>query len=674
LVIAEYGLPTSRGVSHFTPSGFNQGGHSEAQQAEYSLMLTDDIVQSGCAGAVYFEWADEWFKHNWLVMDFEIPFEDRKLWHNMENPEQNFGILALEDRRKHIDGDLQDWNEEELGWNDERKKIYTSADATYFYVGAQLPDFDFATQNLYIAIDTYDNHKGDHRLPFSNKIFDRGFEFLVSFTALDSARIQVDEPYSVFTDIYNDYIPVYASQPNENGKYIDELMLVNRGRESLTGEHYDSIINNRSPLLRADSDVAETSNADWNWDAGTHSLELRLDWHLINVSDPAKKYVLDDKPGTKKIEASQTEGFHLYVFVTDKQNKLLAQYPPEEALFSTWENWDEPQWTQRKKPLYDSLQRYYPLMFPQTKEKPKKITDKFEITPYYQDALGAVSIAFDNAGYSQYAYAYPLLNKYLLRADYAIDTEKTEEKPLVADYGEGIKIKRLGYAQLREMLPKGNKVALQTNRKITTADLWIPALKRRVQSVHTDGNLRTDLPGVFVRKVEVSLNQSLAYQGVSYRLINEKLSNKALDSLLRKNMGDWTIVTYRHIYKDSTELGHTDSLTLQKYFIDFEQFRRQVRLIRNTGYWVAPEEEVFQYRYERKHTKITSKKFENILLLSLQPDYNTQAFKHPLTVKFYTDKQRIKVSGSASDGVFTNRRGYFLIDVVPGNMVRIEIL
>ncbi len=675
LIIAEYGLPTSRGVSHFTPSGLNQGGHSEAQQAEYSLLLTDDILRSGCAGAVYFEWADEWFKHNWLVMDFEIPFEDRKLWHNMENPEQNFGILALEDRKKHIDGKLQEWNNAEIVWKNDKIKIYTSADATYFYIGSQLSDFDFSTQNLYLALDTYDQNKGDHRLPFSEKVFDNGFEFLLEFINPDNARILVDEPYSVFTDIYNDNIPVYASQTNNNGKYIDQLMLVNRGRESLTGEHFDSIINNRSPLLYADSNLPETSNADWNWNKANRSFELRLDWHLINVSDPSKKYVLDDKPDTKKIEVSQTDGIRFYMFVTDKNNRIIAQYPPDKPVLSTWNNWSTPQYTQRKKILYDSLKFYYPTMLPQKAKKNKKVADKFEICPFYHDNKAAVSISFDNAGYSQYAYAFPLLNKYLIQANYAFDTNKIEEKPLITNYDDGLKIKRLGFAQLREMLSKGNKATIQTNRKITDNDLWIQALKKSVLSVHSNQPFNPDFQGVFARyKHFVPVNKSFNYKDVSYRLINRLVSNQQLDSLLQQNKGKWSIVTYRHIYKDSAELGHVDSLSLQKYFIDYEQFRRQVRLIRNTAYWIAPEEVVFQYIYEQKHTKIKSKNFENIILLNLKTELNLPKFKQPLTVKFYTDKKRIRVSGSVSDGVYTNRRGYFLIDALPGSTVRIEVL
>jgi hypothetical protein len=109
VVIAEYGLPSSRGNSHQTPLGLDQGGHDELAHATLNSQLTRDIFESGCAGAMYFEWADEWFKHNWLVMDFEVPFEHRNRWHNMENPEQNFGVLALESQKKILDGFLDDW-------------------------------------------------------------------------------------------------------------------------------------------------------------------------------------------------------------------------------------------------------------------------------------------------------------------------------------------------------------------------------------------------------------------------------------------------------------------------------------------------------------------------------------------------------------------------------------
>ena len=245
-------------------------------------------------------------------MDFEQPSEDRKLWHNMENPEQNFGIYAMESRTKTIDGNLSDWGGDDFEVNE--MNIKSAADPGYFYLTAKLPGFDFIHNNLYIAIDTYDEEKGDHRLPFTNKEFDNGFEFLLEFKSRDSALILVDEPYSVFTDIYNDITPVYASVNNNNGEFIHQLMLTNRGRVGLLGEKTDSVIIDRSPLVFGNSSNPGYSNADWYFNDTDNTIEIRLDWHLINVSDPAKRYVLDDKAGTGDIEYSKTDALR-YMFL-----------------------------------------------------------------------------------------------------------------------------------------------------------------------------------------------------------------------------------------------------------------------------------------------------------------------------------------------------------------------
>ncbi|NTV83320.1 MAG: hypothetical protein HGA23_03340, partial [Bacteroidales bacterium] len=415
LVIAEYGLPSSRGNSHFSPFGFHQGGHSEAVQARLSLKLTQDIVNSSCAGAIYFEWIDEWFKHNWLVMDFEQPYDNRQLWHNMENPEENFGILALENKIKSIDGELNDWPGGEFGHDP--ISLECDADASYFYMASVIPGFDFSRHNLYFAIDTYDKDKGDHRLPFSNQVFDHGFEFLVEMKSADAAFILVDEPYSVFTDIYNDHIPVYASQNNNNGKFIHQLMLTNRGRISLTGQKTDSVIIDRSRLIFGKSSNPETSNADWYFNSEEKSFEIRLDWHLLNVSDPAKRFVLDDKEGTSDIEYVKTDAFRIYAFVTDKSDVITGQYPEDEPHDYTWEEWEMPDYTSRLKPVYFTLQDYFKSLEIQTNDlapgdQPK---ESFEIAAYSGDKDGAISISFEHASYSQYQYGLPALKKYGLR-------------------------------------------------------------------------------------------------------------------------------------------------------------------------------------------------------------------------------------------------------------------
>ncbi|NPA43506.1 MAG: hypothetical protein GXO27_05725, partial [Chlorobi bacterium] len=458
LVIAEYGLPNSRGISHFSTSGFHQGGHSEAEQAAKSMKLTRDIVETGGAGAIYFEWIDEWFKHNWLVMDFEIPFEHRKLWHNMENPEQNFGVMAMESKRIVIDGRTGDWKEPPLYASDDTL-VLAAADPTYFSMALVLPGIDWSHHRVYIALDTYDKTKGDHRLPFSERTYERGFEFLAALYSPDSAKILVDDPYSVFTDIYNDYIPVYASKPNSNGKFIDQLMLVNRGRESLTGEKFPRIIHNRSPLRFGISTRPQHSNADWY--ASGDTVELRLDWHLINVSDPSHRYVLDDRPGTKAIEASVTDGFRIKIFVTDTTGKILHEIPGgEEYLFFTWDPWDQPPYTARLKPLYDSLALYFDsLEYVPFVQKSPEAGGKPRIMPFRHGKPAAVSVDFDYGAYSQYVYAYPLLEKYGLRATFEQPEGLTHKTPEVLALPGDVAAKRMGTTQLEELRAKGHGLA-----------------------------------------------------------------------------------------------------------------------------------------------------------------------------------------------------------------------
>jgi hypothetical protein len=677
LVIAEYGLPSSRGVSHFTPSGFNQGGLSEAKQAELSKTLTEDIYETQCAGAIYFEWADEWFKHNWLVMDFETPFHDRKLWHNMENPEQNFGILALENKKKNIDALLTDWDKD-----DQKYEIKLSADAdpTYFYLSCQLADFDFKENNLYIAIDTYDDKKGDHKLKFTDKTFDEGFEFLCEFQSKEKAKILVDEPYSVFTDIYNDHTPVYASSYNNNGEFIDQLMLVNRSRETLLGEKTDSIINNRSPLVFGNSNEAKFSNADWYWSDTGKVFELRLDWHLLNVSDPAKRIVLDDKPNTKVIEYSKTDGFNIYLFVTDKNEKLIAQYPQSGPFFFSWDEWEMPSYTQRLKPIYDTLKNYFHRLKPKSDKNflIKKQTRSFSITDFFDDKKAAVSISFDNAAYSQFELALPILKKYNIKATFGIIPDVFEDVSGSYDIDEGTKLKRMGLDEIKAILNDNNEIALQSeSNQIRHQQLMLPDINAPVQVVHTH---QKNIPEkiheqiLFVRKSTRKESLQDSYDNITYCAVNSNIQQRPLDSLLQANQGLWTIMLYHNLYRDSTELNKITKNKVDDYFIKYDQFKKQIRLIRNTNYWVASESAVFKYLREKQGTKIDVKQFDDFIFVKATNKLNPYVFNQPLTIRFETDARIIKVTGSASDGIFTNRTGSIIFNVYPNKEIKLELI
>ncbi|MGM0565854.1 MAG: hypothetical protein ACQESX_03745 [Bacteroidota bacterium] len=673
LLIAEYGVPSSRGNSHVNPFGFDQGGHSEAEQAEISMMLTRDIFHSGCAGAVYFEWADEWFKHNWLVMGFEKPFHDRKLWHNMENPEQNFGILALENRQRTIDGELDDWDQSFK--KSEKEKFQYHADASYFYIGAILEDFDFRENNLYIAIDTYDREKGDHRLPFSEERFRRGFEFLVEMVNKDSAAILVDEPYSVFTDIYNDSVPVYASKPNENGEFVRQKLLTNRGRESLTGETFDSVIVDRSELEFGLSNQPETSNADWYWNSEKHELELRLTWHLLNVSDPAKNYVLDDQKETAEIEYTRTDGFNLIGFITDKENNVIRRFPDNGTSDFIWEQWQQPDWTSRMKPLYDSLKHYFRVVNSSIKPDneirfPEK--ESFRITEFYRQKQGAVSHSFLGSDYSQIEQALPVLDKYRVSASFGVVPDLINDVSGRYAIDEAGRRKRFSSNDLKMLSQEGHSVVLQlTDPSDVNAENYPDILKK--EEMNPNHLIAAyPAPSFFDQKMDFIRTPDIgehSYSGLSYHnLESNRMSQPELDSVFAHGTGKWFIPNYKYLSNgDLPERG-------KSLFVRQKTFENQLRLARNHNYWLANEWKVFKYLTERQHSEIETSRHGNQLFVSLKNALDNDVFDHPLTIAYQTPAPFVQVVSEKGQFTLKNRTGVVYFDIVPGKEITLKQL
>ena len=62
--------------------------------AEIDARLTREIHEAGLAGGIVFSWLDEWFKHTWVTIDLEQPAERTRLWHNVMDAEQNYGLLG----------------------------------------------------------------------------------------------------------------------------------------------------------------------------------------------------------------------------------------------------------------------------------------------------------------------------------------------------------------------------------------------------------------------------------------------------------------------------------------------------------------------------------------------------------------------------------------------------
>ncbi|MBL8151872.1 MAG: hypothetical protein JNN15_18265, partial [Blastocatellia bacterium] len=393
VLIAETGVPSNRETAHLQPQGWNHGGHNEKQQAEINVQLVETIREAGLSGVLMFAWIDEWFKHNWIVLPFEIPAERTRLWHNVQDAEQNYGLVAMKAGSGNflIDGDVKEWkdipallsetttqSEPTIQSDVAVKSLKVTSDESYLRLCLEFnnldSDKDGSTDwdkfSLLIGIDTYDLKDqngqpiglGDHSLPnISNLKISSGNEFLIELISPQKSRLLVDNNYDIFTHRYN---RPYSSKFNEDGIFIEQIAETNRERIGRDATIYPAQRVNRSPF-RYGKETEGDSLSEWAVDIKNSSIEMRIPWGLLYVTDPSSRLVLhDDLTKSKEIGTHQTEGFRFSVVATNRSRvistlpKAIGQTIPLSPVYQ-WKTWEKPTYHSYLKPAYYALQNCF---------------------------------------------------------------------------------------------------------------------------------------------------------------------------------------------------------------------------------------------------------------------------------------------------------------------------
>ncbi len=177
--------------------------------AAIDARLTREIREPGAAGAILFAWLDEWFKKNWVVIEYEIPLDNTRLWHNVMDAEQNYGILgqyAGEARTTPVLGGdpralAHGWPFGAAASDDPATRAAPASswsDESFFYLAVECRQEHFPGESLGIqlAIDTYLPRVGQHRLPGSQVRSEIGFEFLIDLPGPSGGRMLVTPDYN----------------------------------------------------------------------------------------------------------------------------------------------------------------------------------------------------------------------------------------------------------------------------------------------------------------------------------------------------------------------------------------------------------------------------------------------------------------------------------------------
>lgn len=384
VVIAEYGVPSSRAVAHLHPLGWGHGGHDEAAMAAIDARLTREIRQAGAAGAIFFAWMDEWFKKNWMVIEYEIPLDNTRLWHNVMDAEQNYGIKGMyagdSQSTPQLGGDIDRWQRlpSVQAARDPSstgpRRIRMRGDESFYYLGIELPKgrFPWDTLGIQIAIDTYLPGVGQHRLPKSDVKSELGFEFLIDLESPDRASILVTPEYNrhdaridpATGDDFGRFSrrPVITRNRND-GRFDSLIVITNHARFGRDGKFFPARRYDRGRLAHGTQSVSTI--ADWYFDERSGLLQLRIPWDLLNVTDPSSRTLLFDPRTKGKFGTVVAGDFHVGVLVYRKGKKarvsgalpeLKAGAWPAAAFAGwAWSGWTEPTYHSRLKPVFDSL-------------------------------------------------------------------------------------------------------------------------------------------------------------------------------------------------------------------------------------------------------------------------------------------------------------------------------
>lgn len=329
LVIAEFGVPSSWGDAHYSPSGMSHGGLTEAQQGLYDVRMLNNIYDTGCAGGLVFAWIDEWFKNAWITAPFDSEPERRQFWQNVTSPEQNFGLKGY----REVYPDFTRWpSVTDIGVLSSVKADMCNA---FLYVQIKTANLLASDDTVWVAFDTYRADLGESILPNGLSITNRA-EFVLAVNTNTRSPMFVTQAYDLYgiwhrRDNFSDPLQLYHSIATTGAPW-DPIRWKNNAGEFAFQE---------IGLLRTVMNSEPETSMDGVWIDGT-TINLRIPWSLLQVTDPSLSHVMNDDRSNN--DDDPTEVSDREVATTDGIC-LTVNYKNSTLITSrfTWPDWNQPE-------------------------------------------------------------------------------------------------------------------------------------------------------------------------------------------------------------------------------------------------------------------------------------------------------------------------------------------
>ncbi len=362
IIIAEFGVSTSRGKAHESLMGWNQGEMEESKAGEAIVEMFKSIYAQKYAGGIVFSWQDEWFKRTWNNEDFDNS-ERRPFWANYQTCEQFFGLLAFDPGEEKsvctVDGDTSEWSEKDIVSSGKNATLSMKSDEGYVYFMVDTKnDFDFNKDEILIPIDTVAN-QGNTKMNSTKTSFSEAADFVIQIKGKKNSRILCDAYYDVFNYFYGYQGRNFA----QNDKYAKKNTGIFNKMNMCTGFKITiPSTKQKVPFAYYETGLLHYGNADpksKNYDSLSDfcekdgKIEIRIPWQLLNFTDPSKGEIMSDFYERQSIVGKTFNGFTVGVGIGETKINMDGKYT-----YTYWK--DNPTYHERLKKSYYILKKELP--------------------------------------------------------------------------------------------------------------------------------------------------------------------------------------------------------------------------------------------------------------------------------------------------------------------------
>ncbi len=336
------------------------------------------------------------------------------------------------------------------------------------------------------------------------------------------------------------------------------------------------------------------------------------------------------------------------------------------------------------------------LVVAQSKSKFKAV-----ITTWKDDKPAAVSITFDDASYTQYEYAYPVLSKYHFNATFSLVGEWTKEQASYSAEAGMFEIKKMGWQQIRQLQKAGNEIAShgyrhqRYNRRLPL-DTLAAQMKRNKTLIeqHTGATCYTiHYPYSFANEKTARAARIAGFRfgrtgGSSYNkavpdnilllkskaVLSDSVPNLAeFEKWLENAHGKWLILMYHHLFpKGSKEMRILEYHKVRNtYSLYPATFDKQMQMLAQKNYWVAPVMQIGKYIVEREAVKLKTHRCFGRYVIKLQSKLD-KIYDEPLTIRVKLPWKKVKVKIGETEKIYSNTNGEILLNALPGSKIIIK--